>query len=230
LKYRHIFFDLDLTIWDFNRNSAEAINELFDELKISEYGNITVEEFIPVYRHYNEILWDQYRKGLVEKDDLRLLRFQQSLSHFGINNIRLATEMGDGYVEKGPAKTYLFPFALESLEYLQEKYKLHIITNGFQEVQFLKLENSGIRKYFDQVITSEMAGSKKPDRKIFHYSLYRAKAKSKQSIMIGDHLEIDIDGARNAGMDQVYFNPEKKQHREKPTFEIDCLGKLRDIF
>jgi putative hydrolase of the HAD superfamily len=230
VNYKHLFFDLDLTLWDFERNSTEAIHELFEELNIVNLYNISPEVFIPVYRHYNDILWEKYRLGKVEKEQLRVQRFSQTLEHFGIDDLKLANQIGDGYIEKSPKKTYLFPHALEVLQYLSEKYKLHIITNGFQEVQFIKLENSGIGKFFDQVITSESAGCKKPDRKIFHYSLYRAKAKTKQSIMIGDHLDIDIVGARNAGMDQIYFNPKKLVHKEQITFEIDCLSKLKEIF
>jgi putative hydrolase of the HAD superfamily len=230
VNYKHLFFDLDLTLWDFERNSTEAIHELFEELNIVNLYNISPEVFIPVYRHYNDILWEKYRLGKVEKEQLRVQRFSQTLEHFGIDDLKLASQIGDGYIEKSPKKTYLFPHALEVLQYLSEKYKLHIITNGFQEVQFIKLENSGIGKFFDQVITSESAGCKKPDRKIFHYSLYRAKAKTKQSIMIGDHLDIDIVGARNAGMDQIYFNPKKLVHKEQITFEIDCLSKLKEIF
>jgi putative hydrolase of the HAD superfamily len=230
LIYKHIFFDLDLTLWDFDRNSKEAITELFQELEILKKFNLSQEDFLPVYRNFNDNLWDQYRLGKIEKEDLRILRFSKTLLHFGIDDQNLSRQLGDGYVEKSPKKTYLFPHALEVLEYLSQKYKLHIITNGFQEVQFVKLENSGIRKYFDQVITSESAGCKKPDKRIFHYSLYRAKAKTKQSIMIGDHLDIDILGAKNAGMDQIYFNPKKLKHHEMVTYEVDCLSKLKEIF
>jgi putative hydrolase of the HAD superfamily len=230
MNYQHIFFDLDLTLWDFEKNSTEALTELFDELEISSKYSVDFQAFVEVYLKFNETMWDQYRNNQITKEELRVQRFHQSLLYFGINDKKLSENLGDGYIAKGPLKTNLFPFAVEVLDYLASKYKLHIITNGFAEVQEVKLVNSGIRQYFQNVVTSESAGYKKPDPRIFHYSLYRAKAKSKKSIMIGDHLEIDCVGARNAGLDQVYFNPKKASHREMVTYEIDCLSRLKDIF
>ncbi|MBA3901707.1 MAG: noncanonical pyrimidine nucleotidase, YjjG family [Bacteroidetes bacterium] len=229
-NYRHLFFDLDLTLWDFEKNSSETLQELHAELCVQGKYNIASHDFISAYQYYNDILWDQYRLGIITKEGLRVQRFQQALMHFGIEDNLLATEMGDGYIARSPMKTHLFPYTIEILEYLNSKYTLHIITNGFHEVQFIKLDNSGLRKYFKNIITSESSGFKKPDKRIFHHSLYRAKAKSKQSIMIGDHLEVDIVGARNAGLDQIYFNPKKIAHKEMVTYEIDCLSRLKDIF
>jgi putative hydrolase of the HAD superfamily len=229
MKYQHLFFDLDLTLWDLDKNSSETLSELFIELGVKEKYNIDFPVFFETYKHHNEMLWDQYRKGIVEKEELRILRFQMTLRQFGIEDNVIATEMGHGYVARSPLKTNLVPFAKEVLGFLKQKYNLHIITNGFEEVQMVKLENSGIRQYFEQVITYESSGYKKPDKRIFHYSLYRAKAKSKKSIMIGDHLEIDILGAKNAGLDQIYFNPLKLAHKQHVTYEIDCLSKLMKI-
>lgn len=230
MKYRHLFFDLDLTLWDLDKNSTEVLSELFTELRVEEKYKLSFENFLCVYKYYNDILWEQYRKELVTKEDLRTQRFQYSFMHFGIEDNPLAKEMGESYIAKSPLKTHLLPYAREVLEYLNTNYTLHIITNGFEEVQIVKLNNSGISQYFKNVITSESSGYKKPDKRIFHYSLYRAKAKSKQCIMIGDHLEIDIIGARNAGLDQIYYNPKKLGHKENITYEIDCLSRLKEIF
>ncbi|MDQ3191079.1 MAG: YjjG family noncanonical pyrimidine nucleotidase [Bacteroidota bacterium] len=230
MKYKHIFFDLDLTLWDFDKNSTEALYELYNELDLKNKGVSDFDTFISGYKIHNELMWEGYRKGTVTKEELRTDRFHKALLDFGINNRNLAIEIGDGYLNKSPFKTHLFAHAVETLEYLSENYKLHIITNGFKEVQFLKLENCGIRRFFQQVITSECAGFRKPDKRIFHYSLYRAKAKTKQSIMIGDHLDIDILGAKNACIDQIYFNPKQNPHKEIITYEIDCLKRLKDIF
>jgi putative hydrolase of the HAD superfamily len=230
MNYQHLFFDLDLTLWDFERNSSETLSDLFSELSVqAQYPNIFFPDFFKAYLHFNEILWDQYRLGIVTKEGLRHQRFQQTLLHFGIEDTALAEAMGDEYIVRCPKKTHLFPYAMEVLEYLSAKYTLHIITNGFQEVQLVKLEHSGIRRFFNQIITFESSGYKKPDKRIFHHSLYRAKAKSKKSIMIGDHLEVDILGAKAAGLDQIYFNPKKNVHKQDITYEIDCLSKLKVI-
>ncbi|HET6243968.1 MAG: noncanonical pyrimidine nucleotidase, YjjG family [Bacteroidetes bacterium] len=230
MKYKHVFFDLDLTLWDFDKNSTEALFEIFNELELTNSGVTNFDEFVAGYKIHNEAMWEGYRKGIVTKEQLRTERFDKALLDFGIQDKKLAQKIGDAYLEKSPFKTHLLPYTIEVLEYLSQKYTLHIITNGFKEVQFLKLENTGIRKFFDQVITSESAGFKKPDKRIFHYSLYRAKAKTKQSIMIGDHLDIDVVGARNAGLDQVYFNPGCKVHKQKVTYEVSSLKTLIEIF
>ena len=230
MKYKHLFFDLDLTLWDFDKNSNEVLVELFSELNLKEAGITDIEKFIAAYKIHNEQLWDSFRKGLVSKEELRTIRFYKVLQDFGIDNIKLANDISEEYLKKGPYKTHLMPHTIDALEYLSINYKLHIITNGFNEIQLIKLNNCGIRKYFEQIITSDSTGFKKPDKRIFHHSLYKAKAKTKQSIMIGDHLEIDIVGARNAGLDQIYFNPEGKKHNESITYEIKCLKNLMHIF
>ena len=230
MKYKHLFFDLDLTLWDFDKNSDEVLVELFSEFNLEDAGITDTENFIAVYKIHNEQLWDSYRKGIVSKEELRTVRFYKVLQDFGIDNKKLANDISEGYLKKGPYKTHLMPYTIDTLEYLSIKYKLHIITNGFDEIQLIKLNNCGIRKYFEQIITSDSTGFKKPDKRIFHHSLYKAKAKTKQSIMIGDHLEIDIVGARNAGLDQIYFNPKGKKHNESITYEINCLKKLMSIF
>ena len=228
-KYKHLFFDLDRTLWDFEKNSLETLSELFIEFNLSTLGIPSFQEFSERYLKHNELLWDGYAKGSVDKETLRTQRFHRTFLDFGVDNFELSLGFGDCYVSNGPLKTNLHPFAIETLQYLSDKYILHIITNGFEEVQHIKIENSGIKPYFRNVITSEMAGGKKPGKKIFHYSLYRAKAKSKESIMIGDSLEIDVMGAKNAGMDQVYFNPEKLKHHSNITYEISCLSELMRI-
>ena len=133
------------------------------------------------------------------------------------------------YITDSPLKTRLFPFTIETLSYLYKKYKLHIITNGFQEVQNIKLVKSGLLQYFKTITTSEQVGFKKPNSQIFKYALNSSGAKINESIMIGDDLDVDIIGAKTFGMKQVYFNPNKEQHQERLTFEIDCLSRLMDL-
>ena len=135
-------------------------------------------------------------------------------------------EVADYFVSHGPRKTGLFPNAIEVLTYLKSKYPLHIITNGFEEVQLIKLESSGLAPFFNEIITSERAGSKKPHPGIFQYSLEVTKAKASDCLMIGDNEQIDVLGARRAGMDGVYFNPENHDAVTNPTHEIRDLKEL----
>ena len=160
---------------------------------------------------------------------MRSSRFKLTLQDFGIDDDRLANELGDQYIQKCPLKTHVFPFTFEVLDYLKVKYHLHIITNGFEEVQYVKLKQSKLLHYFEQIVTSEQVGVKKPNPEIFRYALVSAFCNPDESIMIGDDLPVDILGAKAIGMHQVYFNPEKIAHQETIDFEISCLSQLQEI-
>lgn len=229
-RYQHLFFDLDHTLWDFDANSAEAIGDIFVELKIAEKGEVKFEEFIKIYRDINRACWDQYRKNEISKHTLRYTRFKRALGVFDIVDQELSDEFSDQYILRSPHKTHLIPGTSELLDYLlDEKYKMHIITNGFSEVQFVKIENAGLKKYFDIVLTSEMVGEKKPHAAVFHKALSLASASLEDSLMIGDNLEADVIGAREMGMDQVYYNPLGESHEELITHEIKALTELIGI-
>ncbi|MCH8903694.1 MAG: noncanonical pyrimidine nucleotidase, YjjG family [Bacteroidetes bacterium] len=229
-KYRHIFFDLDGTLWDFQKNAEEALTELFSIHDLHVLGIESPSIFIDVYKKKNEVLWKKYRNGTVDKMKLRTQRFEHTLGHFGITNEELVFKLDRDYIKISPMKTNLIDYAVEILTYLNKKYTLHIITNGFQEVQFSKLLANHLLQYFKQVITSEKAGIQKPDKKIFEYSVSKARAEFDESIYIGDSWEVDIMGAKNAGMDQVYFNPEKKKNIIDATYEISSLRELEKLF
>jgi len=226
--YRHLFFDLDRTLWDMDRNARETLQELFDHHQLQARGIASAEEFITHYIRYNDVLWDRYRRGLIDKASLRVLRFRQSLAHFGVKDEQLAEAFGEDYVKEAPRKTHLLPGALETLQNLEKKFTLHIITNGFEEVQHVKLKNCALANFFSSVITSEKAGCTKPDLRIFRYALKSCGAQKQEALMIGDDLEADIKGAQQAGWDQVWLNtgPEKKT---KATYTIRELRQLEKI-
>lgn len=226
-KYKHIFFDLDRTLWDFEATAREAFQDIYAKFKLLEIGIGDVVSFKNHYNHHNEILWTQYREGKLSKEVLRGLRFKLTLKEFGIENDELAQQIGQHYVQVSPLLVNLFPNTYEIMAYLQPKYQLHIITNGFSEVQFVKLNESDLRRYFNKVITSEKAGVKKPDAKIFHYALEQAEATVDESIMIGDDPEVDILGAKNIGMDQVLFDPYGKLLQNGATYYIHDLIELK---
>ena len=229
MNIKHIFFDLDRTLWDFEKNSFETLSELYEVHDLWQKGISDVDVFIDNYKRHNEYLWGLYRDGKVEKHVLRSSRFKLTLQDFGINDNHLASRLGDHYIQKCPLKTHVFPFTFEVLDYLKVKYHLHIITNGFEEVQYVKLEQSKLLHYFDQIVTSEQVGVKKPNPEIFRHALVRAFCNPHESIMIGDDLPVDILGAKAMGMHQVYFNPEKIAHQESIDFEISCLSQLQEI-
>ena len=226
--YKHIFFDLDRTLWDFDRNSALALTEVLQQHNLHKII-VSFEEFIEIYHGINVLLWDDYRKGKITKEHLRSHRFYLSLKEIGITDRGLADRIGDDYLRISPAKTILVPHAIEILDYLSGQYRMHILTNGFHATQTTKISNSGIRVYFDNLITSETVGHHKPSQDIFQYALKLIGTSSKECLMIGDDLVVDIMGARDSGIDQVYFNPERIPHREKISYEISSLEELKDI-
>lgn len=227
--YEHIFFDLDRTLWDFDKNSGEALAEIFDHFNLQSLGVENCDVFNTKYREINDQKWDAYRRGRLRKKELRIQRFTEVLAHFGCHDLALGSRIDRFYVSVSPHKTALFPGTLETLDYLSAKYKMHIITNGFEEVQHIKLKKSGLTRYFDVVMTSERAMARKPDPAVFKLAFAEAGAKANHSIMVGDDLGTDISGARSVWMDQVYFNPNGITHDDDVTHEIERIDQLKTI-
>lgn len=225
-KYKHLFFDLDRTLWDFEKNSVLTLKEIFEDARIGEVANVDFADFHSFYVDYNHHLWDLYKDGKIQKDYLSVQRFRGSLQHFKIENEELATSMSKDYVRISPTKTALFPDAIAVLKNLAQRYSMHIITNGFNEVQFVKLDNSGLRPFFDQIITSEMVGVQKPHTEVFDFALERAGALAQESIMIGDDQVSDIQGAKNAGIDQVFVDFHHEELKCSPHYHIHSLPEL----
>jgi putative hydrolase of the HAD superfamily len=230
MKYKHIFFDLDRTLWDFETNSHETLLELCNTYKLNAIGVDDYEGFIRTYKNHNSKLWDLYRVDKISQKDLRRERFQRALADYNIEDPILAERIGEDYIDVCPRKNKLYPHAIEVLDYLNERYELHIITNGFDKTQHIKLEHSNLKPYFNQIITSEKTGVKKPNPLIFSHALTLANAIKDESVYIGDNLIVDILGCQNSGIDGVYFNPERIKHAESPKFEIECLSELKKIF
>jgi putative hydrolase of the HAD superfamily len=200
---KNIFFDLDHTLWDFETNSDIAFETIFKQHKIK----IDLQKFLSYYREINERYWKLYRDEKITKEELRLGRLKDTFVKLNQKvDIQLIEDLSVGYIDVLPNNNQLFEGAHEILEHLYVNYKLHIITNGFNEVQYKKIENSGLAKYFDKIITSEDAGVKKPNSIIFEYALAITNAVSSESIMIGDNWEADIMGAKDAGFDVIYCN------------------------
>jgi putative hydrolase of the HAD superfamily len=223
--YRHLFFDLDETLWDFKRNSYETLHELLGDHSLTPLG-VERAFFIERYHYHNDYYWDLFRKGKISRDELRSGRWKKTLSEFNISDDSLAQKLSEQYLHRLPWKKNLFADTLRVLDYLKARYTLHIITNGFEEVQYRKIETSGLAKYFTHVITSERAGSQKPQREIFLFAFDLTGATVRNSLFIGDSIEADIHGAKAIGMDHILFNPEKKLHAENIGKEISSLSEL----
>ncbi|MDO9153277.1 MAG: YjjG family noncanonical pyrimidine nucleotidase [Paludibacter sp.] len=230
MKYKYVFIDLDDTLWDFHTNAKLSLQDMFVHRKLNRHFT-DFEEFFRIYAKRNIELWESYGKGEITKDFLMAERFRYPLSKMGVDDMKLAEEIGIQYLEILPAKTALMPYAIDLLEYLYPKYPLSIISNGFVEVQYKKLRSSGIEKYFSHIVLSEAANALKPDKQIFEYALELNGAKAAETIMIGDSYEADIRGAQNASIDQIYFPLKKNENfTDKPsTYYIQSLKDVFDI-
>tara|TARA_R100001369_G_scaffold92445_1_gene137588 strand:+ start:3128 stop:3811 length:684 start_codon:yes stop_codon:yes gene_type:complete len=220
-----VFFDLDHTLWDFDKNSALAFKRVFKKHNIALDTNRFLKEYEPINLKY----WRLFREDKVTKQELRRGRLIDAFGQFKIEySLQEIDAMATSYIDELPVDNHLFDGAIDLLDYLSKKYRLHIITNGFHEVQHLKLKKSGIYTYFKTVTTSEEVGLKKPNPVIFKTALQKASAKPENSVMIGDSYEADILGAKAIGMQTMYYNYKKNKPIENQLF-VDALFEIKKI-
>ncbi len=223
LAPKHIFFDLDHTLWDFEKNSAATFELLFDKFNIS----LDLTQFLEVYVPANMEYWKLYRQGKIAKEELRYRRLSDVFNRCNYRvSDRMIGEMADGYIEYLSSFTHVFNYTKELLDYLVERYPLHILTNGFAEIQSKKLKGAGLEGYFQTVVNAEDVGFKKPDPRIFAFALDKAKATASESLMIGDDLEADILGAKNCGLDALHFDVESV-HSHNHCVIVNCLSEIK---
>jgi len=225
MKIQHVFFDLDHTLWDFEKNSDLTFQKVF---KINNL-QIDLNSFLEIYKPLNLNFWKRYREEKVTKSELRYGRLKET---FDAINFEVSDELinliADQYITHLADFNFLFDGTCEILDYLKKNYKLHIITNGFEEIQTKKMINSNIYHYFEKVITSESVGVKKPNPKVFNYALQMVKATPNECIMIGDNLEADIQGAINCGIKAIHYNSENSNSIPKNITSIYNLLDLKE--
>lgn len=228
--YKHLFFDLDRTLWDFDRNSSECLNELFINHKLEAELGIDFSVFYQSFKEINAISWRDFRKGEQSKEELRLNRFVQTFFKYGSGDWKKARILSREYIEICPKKDHLVKGAKDLLEILKGNYEIHIITNGFSDTQRIKIKSSGLDEYINQLIISDETSFAKPDAGIFRLALKKAGAISSDSLMIGDDYKKDIIGAKNAGINQAHYNPDLTTFKgEKPTYTLAELSELKTI-
>ena len=227
-KYKHVFFDFDNTLWDFAINSKESLHQIYTKYELEKYFE-NFEQFYQEYEAINIKLWNDYRNGNISKETLSVRRFYFVSELIGIHK-HSPEALNREYLALTTQKTKTIDYAREILQYLKTKYKIHIITDGFFEVQLVKLQTAKLNPMIEQVITAEEIGVLKPDIRLFEYALEKTKATKEESIMIGDNYENDIIGAMNAGIDQIFFNSENlKDLPQKPTYEVKKLQEIKNI-
>jgi putative hydrolase of the HAD superfamily len=226
--YHHIFFDLDRTLWDFQKNSSETLMDIIEKFSLRSLVKDD-QLFIEKFNFFNDHLWDHFQTGKIKKIELRKERFRLLMAFFEVKNDELTGEISRYYLNTTPRKTALLPGAKEILEYLCKKYRLYIISNGFYDVQLTKMISSGISRYFQKTFTSDQIGLAKPKTGMFNFAVSTVNARKDESLMVGDDVINDIQGASNAKIDQVYFNPDGLPSPVKPTYEIKKLAELRNF-
>lgn len=227
-KYKHLFFDLDRTLYDFDSNNKQTLLNLFTQYKLESKGVENFEAFFQTYQSINLSLWQQYMNKEITKEFLNYTRFHKTLNYYNITN-GLASTFAAEYISQSPSQTRVMPGTHEILEYLFPEYIMHIITNGFEEIQFEKLSRSKLQGYFTKVITSEKAGALKPSEAIFRYAMQVTGANPQESIIIGDDPVADIMGGKSFGMDQVWLCNTGESSEIIPTYSISKLLDLKDI-
>jgi len=229
-SYKHIFFDLDHTLWDFDTNAKASLTDIYGEFSLAEKVTSDFDAFYQKYLHHNKILWERYQNGFITAEELKWRRMWRTMMEFKVGDEVLAKNISARFLEILPVKDGMFPHAYEILEYLKNKdYQIHLITNGFEKTQWSKIRNSKIDHFFTHVITSEASNSMKPEKEIFDFAMNQSGALLHESIMIGDNLDADIQGAMNAGMDNVFVNHIDVTTDKKPTYTVTHLQELESI-
>lgn len=225
----HIFFDLDDTIWDFEKNSERILMDLFVEQDLQAKLNNDFYTYFSAYKKKNGELWSLYNGKKITKDELRKRRFHETFLEFGYNDFDLSWYVSETYIKNAPYGKELKKGAIELLETLKDNYRLHLITNGFKEVQNIKLQECGLQKYFDLVIISEDVGHNKPNVEIFREAERLGNTNKGSCLMIGDNFEADIQGATNAGWQAIWYNPNRSK-RYTTTLQVNCLTEITPHF
>jgi len=228
-KYKNLFIDLDDTLWDTHNNNKECLEELYADYNFSRHYK-SFEAFYDIYMPNNLKLWEQYRNHKIDRQTLIIERFRYILSPMGIEDVKSVLSINNDFLQRTTTKTRLIPGSIELLEYLRPSYRLFILSNGFREVQFKKLSNSGLANYFERMILSEDANIQKPHKEIFDFALKNTNSRRNETLMIGDSWDADIIGAYNSKIDQLWLNPDKVPAIGfTPTYTVQSLEEIKKI-
>jgi putative hydrolase of the HAD superfamily len=229
MPYKHLLFDLDHTLWDFEKNSRETLLELYDSYNFKKYSKFDSYDFLQKFKEVNTTLWELYDRNDIDRMYIRKNRFKMVFTQLGLKEQDVPPDISDVYLSICPTKSNVIPDTFEVLDYLKGKYHMHIITNGFDDIQDTKLNSSNLRSYFDKIFTSEAVGFKKPSKEMFEKAVELIGTRKKSCVMIGDNIETDIKGALNASLDVIFFNPDHIAHDLQLNYEIHRLLELKTI-
>ncbi len=200
-----VFLDLDNTLWDFDGNAEEALKVLYERHNLEFHTNFKVDQFISLYKDVNHAYWSKYEKGEVDKETLRTKRFTDTFDLMGLPHALQPDNVWQEYLDICPLMTKLMPNALECLEILSSKFKIGILTNGFEETQTIKLRESGIGKYVNFMQSSEAVGVAKPSLDFFQLAFTNVRCLPESCVYIGDNFKTDVIGGISSGMKTYWY-------------------------
>lgn len=228
-KIKHIFFDLDNTLWDHDGNSEVVLSKMFSELEIHSKHKLSFEQWHPVFLEINERLWGDLRDGKISKQELRETRFVEPFVHLGVKDKQLGGIFDKQYLDRMKKMTGLVTGAVSLLSYLQSKYSIHVITNGFSEVSGSKVANSALRQFIETLTCADEVKVRKPHPKIFAHALQQAQARPEESVLVGDDWVADVVGATQNGMQAIFFNPHQKKHSMQGVPNVAQLLDIKEL-
>lgn len=231
-SYKFLFFDLDHTLWDYAANSRATLLEIYHKHKLQQLGGFCADSFCTAFASINRQLWGEHEAGKIGKEALRSQRFVRVLESLGQQqaDAALTARLDQDFLALCPLKPGLLPFARDVLQHFHARMPLYVLTNGFADVQEIKLRSAGIARYFKGTITADEAGAAKPDLAFFQYALKSVGARPEECLMIGDNLKADIIGAASAGIDSIYYNPARRRYHVPVQHDIQCLSELLKLF
>lgn len=223
---KHLFFDLDHTLWDFEANSFDCLSDIYQEFNIASSG-FSVVQFHSAFSEINKSLWTQLERNTIEQENIRKYRFQLTLKKLDSEISTTESEnMNAHFLAALPTRTKLITDCKEVLDVLKSSYSLHILSNGYAPIQLKKIQNGGIADFFNKVVTNDLANARKPSKDIFNYSLKETGSTIQEALMIGDSYEADILGAKKAGWDTIHFTEKDDPTENLSTVKIKHLKQL----
>ena len=226
---KHVIFDLDHTLWDFEKNSNYVLKFLFDKYQLQNTLQTSFDQYQKRYHEITNNLWHLYDTKRIGKEELRNERIPQVFASFNHKDGGLTKKIETEYLEICPDQSHLIEGTIDILQYIAKKYTAHILTNGFKSIQHRKLKASGVSQYFKTIVTSECSGYSKPDEKAFKFLLEKISANANECIMVGDNNLSDIEGSHNIGMKSIYFNPKNQIDHTKATYAIKNLLEIKKL-
>lgn len=223
-NYKHLIFDLDNTLLDFNDTEEQALKSVFKEFNVPE----TIESF-DTYKTINKGLWSSLEKGMISREDIFNNRFALFFNEYSlkVDGVK-AEQLYRNFLNEGCKTIKNADLLLSKLK--KKDYRIYAGTNGMGITQRKRLLDSQLLPYFDELFISEEIGYEKPDAQFFDTIFDSLQITDKDScLMIGDSLSSDILGAQNARIDSVLYTPEENLVSSTATYTVNDLMRIYSL-